>query len=768
MFRRLFLTCLVLILIAPLAHAASIKLTDIQLEGNNRVDGAKVRAVLSVRPDREVTLEDIDQDIQAIFKLGHFDDISVELREDGSEKVLVFIVHERPLVREIRFEGIKHLTEDKLRPLVTMKTPEIYDLVEVKKSVAALIESYHVEGYHAVKITPQLITDERNESLLTFNIEEGAKILIDAIIFEGNKALKSKTLTAAMMTKKRWIWSWMTGRGTYKAEQIQYDIDLLTALYYDRGYMDVKIKQPQISMVEDGRFMNLLIEIDEGPQYRTGELRITGDLIKPREELSALLTLKKGEIFSRSELRNSVVALTDLYADQGYANANVVPYTSKDPEELKIDLKLGIEQGALIHIEKINIGGNTITRDKVIRRELSLIEGDLYSATKIKISRNRLRNLGFFEEVNVSVGEGSSREAAELDIEVSEKPTGSFTIGAGYSSVDHAIAQGSISQANFMGYGIKLDASATLGGASQLYRIGLLDPYFLDTRWTAGFDLYETERDWSDFSERATGIALKVGHPLGRHSRGLLTYRYEDKEIYNVFDSRPDLREETSLLSSVTATLSRNTTDYRMNPSTGGSTSFSAEYAGLGGTDKFAKLEFSHRHFFPLFWKTVLSINGDIAYVFKTADSEVPVTEKFYLGGLRSIRGFETREVGPINPAIPAIPPIMDHFDPTEVLVDGVTGVDASFAGGEKAAFFNLEFLFPISEEYKLKGLFFVDGGNAWRENDDYFTDMRYSAGYGVRWLSPLGPLRFEWGYNLDPRDDERKSVFEFSIGSFF
>lgn len=770
-FRRLLLACLALLVLVSAAHAETLKLSDIQLEGNSRVDGVKVRSVLTIRPGKEVTLEDIDRDMQAIFKLGHFDDISVELRGEGSEKVLVFIVHERPLVREIRFAGLKKLTEDKLQPLVIQRAPEIYDPVLVKKSVAALEETYRIEGYHAVKITPELTTDERNEGLLTFNVEEGTKVLIDEIVFEGNQALKTKKLSAAMQTKQRWIWSWITGRGTYKAEQVEYDLDLLTALYYDRGYMDVKIKQPQIRMVDNDKYMKLLIEIDEGNQYQTGELRVAGDLIKPRNELESHLTFKEGDVFSRTALRNSVLALTDIYADQGYANVNVVPLTSKDPETRKIHLKLDIEQGELIHIEKIIIRGNTITRDKVIRRELSLIEGDLYSASKIKSSRNRLRNLGYFEETNVSTSPGSSSNTNMLDVEVTEQPTGSFTIGAGYSSVDQFIAQGSISQGNFMGYGVKLKASATLGGASQLYTVGLTDPYFLDTRWTAGFDLYKTERDWTDFSEKATGGALKAGHPFGLYSRGLVTYRYEEKDIFDVSEAASftiEQQEGSSILSSVTGTLIRNTTDYRQDPSRGGVTAFSAEYAGLGGTDKFAKFDFSHRHFFPLFWKTVLSLNADIGYVAKTSDAEIPISEKYFLGGLRSVRGFDTRELGPMDPAVPAVPAVLDPLDPSAIVTPAVPAKVASFVGGEKSAYFNLEFLFPISEQYKLKGLFFVDGGNAWRENEDYFSDLRYSAGYGIRWTSPLGPLRFEWGYNLDPRGEESDSVFEFSIGSFF
>lgn len=747
MLRRILLTCLVLLLVAPLAHAEKIVPTDIQLEGLNRVDAASVRAVLSVQPGKEASLGDIDRDVQAIFKLGHFDDVYADLRDESGGQVLVFVVHERPLIREVRFEGAKKQSEEKLRPLVTIHAPEIYDPLKVAKSVAALEEHYHTEGYYAVKISTALKTDKRNESLLTFKINEGEKVLIDKIVFEGNKVIKSKDLAEAMMTKKRWIWSWITGRGTYKADQIQYDLDQLRALYYDRGYMDVKVKQPQISMVKKDKYMQLLIEISEGAQYRTGKVRISGDLLKSREELMKLVTLKSGDVFSRDELRKSVLALTDLYADQGYANVNVVPLTDKDSDTHTIDLKLDIEQGDLIHIEKIRISGNTTTRDKVIRRELTLIEGDLYSSSKIKVSRNRLRNLGFFENIKLSTAPGSSRDQDVLDVTVTEKPTGSFSVGGGYSSVDHLIGQGSISEANFLGTGIKLEGSATIGGTSQTFRLSVTNPYFLDTRWTAGFDLYQSERDWSDFSQKSLGGALKVGHPLGEHSSALLTYRYENKKIFDVADSvsSPVIRDQAdagwTTLSSLTAALNRNTTDYRFDPSRGGVTNFSTEYAGLGGTENFAKFELSHRQFFPLFWKTVASINGDIGYLLRTS-GELPVSEKFFLGGLRSIRGFKTREVGP---------------------KEGDT-----YIGGEKSAYFNVEWLFPLSEKYKLKGLLFFDAGNAWKESETYFTHMRTSAGYGVRWFSPLGPLRFEWGYNLHPRDGEKGSVFEFSMGSFF
>lgn len=746
MFRRIFLTCLALLLIVSLAHAEKIKLTDVQLEGNDRVDGATVRAVLTVRPGKEVTLEDIDRDLQAIFKLGHFDDITAELREDGGGKVLVFIVHERPLLREISFDGFKKLTEDKLQPLVTIKVPEIYDPVKVRQSIEAMRELYHIEGYYAVKIEPELSTDERNESLLTFKIVEGEKVLIDEVVFEGNQIVDSGDLADAMKTKERWMFSWITGRGTYMAEAIQIDVEEIKALYFDLGYMDAKIKQPQISLVKNDKYMKLLIEIDEGQQYKNGKLRIAGDLIRPRKELKNLLTLKENMVFNRSELRKSVLKINDLYADEGYANVNVIPFTSKDPDALTIDVKFEIEQGELIYIEKINITGNTITRDKVIRRDLTLIEGDKYSASKIRSSRKRLRNLGFFEEINISTGPGSDSTLNTLDVEVEEKPTGSFTIGFGYSSVDSFIGQGSITQANFLGYGIVLNASATIGGTTQLFKVGVTDPHFLDSKWMAGTDLYKTERKYSDFSERATGGAIRAGRSITRYARGMLTYRYEEKEIYDVLDfvTSPIIldQEGESTLSAITATVTRNSTDYRLDPSHGGFSTLSNEFAGLGGSEHFNKIDIGHRHFFSLFWGTVFAVNGAMGYVFKTADDEIPVGQRYFLGGLRSIRGFQTREVGP---------------------KDG-----DSFIGGEKAAYFNFDYLFPINKKYGLKGLFFFDTGNAWLEEEAFFSDMRYSAGYGIRWFSPLGPLRFEWGYNLDPREGEKDSVFEFSIGSYF
>jgi outer membrane protein insertion porin family len=744
-FRCLFVVFLLLVM-TGLAAAANYQIADVVIAGTDRVSNASIRSVLNIVPGQTVTSEEIDQALRDIFALGRFDDVSAEVTERDGVSILTFTVRERPLLREVRLEGFDELSEEDLRKLISITTPALYDPAQVAATVEAFRQAYIEEGHHAAKIEPLVTTDENNEAILTLKIDEGENILVGNIVFDGNRVFDDKQLKKIMETRERWWLSWLTGRGTYREDMAQNDVVLITQAYHDQGYMDVEVRQPQVALSADGKFLELLIEIEEGIQYRVGEVAVDGDLLKPAQELLALVTMTPGAVFSRSDLRSSVLAVNDLYADQGYAYVNVVPLTRKDRELRKIDLTFEIEQGPLVHIDNIRILGNTKTRDKVIRRQLDLAEGDRFSASKIRSSRRGVRNLGFFETVNIRDREGTDPSLADLEVEVAERPTGTFTLGAGYSSVDHFVVQGSVSQDNFRGYGVKLDLAASLGGTSTTYRIGVTDPYFLDSKWTVGFDLYKRDQEWTDFSERTTGAAVRGGHPLSRNVRGLLTYRYEDKTIYDVTSESLLItaQEGDSTLSSLTAALNRNSTDYYQDPSTGGISKFTFEYAGLGGTEYFGKVVGSHRHFWPLFLNTVVSLHGQIGYVFKTTDEEIPIDEKFFLGGLRSIRGFDTREVGPR---------------------DDLTG---DFIGGEKSAFFNLEYLIPISRSLGLKGVVFFDAGNAWRQQEDYFRDMRYSAGAGIRWFSPLGPLRFEWGYNLDPEEDEKRTVFEFSIGTAF
>lgn len=750
------LLCVFLLL--PLqSMAQGIRVDEVLVEGTRRVDPSTVRSVLSVRPGEAVAPEEIDRDLRAIFALGRFRDISANVEERGGKQVLVYKVDERPLVRKVAFSGNKELSEEKLRPLVTFKTPEIYRPRIADETVDALRKAYLEEGYYSAEIVPQVEISPENEATVTFRINEGNKVLIRQIAFEGNTVLRDSDLKKAMETKEKWLLSWLTGRGTYQEEVLQNDLEILADQYYNRGHVQVKVKQPKVTLSEDKKYLDILIEIEEGPQFRVGELDVQGDLLKSREETLALVKLKKGEVFSRQLLRESVFSVNDLYADQGYAYVNVSPLTRIDAAQRLVDVSFEIEQGIQVTIDRIQIGGNTKTRDKVIRREMKLAEGELYSASKIKESRRRINNLGFFDEVNVTTGKGAEPSRMDLNVAVKERPTGMFTVGLGYSSVDGVIGQGSVSQENFLGRALKLNVAGSLGSKSVTYQVGVTDPYFLDRNLTLGFDLYKTRREWVDFTKKTTGGDLKLGFPVTEDVRAFFVYRYEDKEILDVDQSATKYirdQEGKSTLSSITSSLNRNTTDYRLDPSRGSASSASVEFAGLGGTSKFLKYDLDHRHFWPWKWGTVFSLRGHLGYIQEIGGETIPIDERYFLGGLSTVRGFESRQLGP------RVRKIEDS--------GGVVTEDFEYIGGEKAAYFNAEYLFPLLKDMGLKGVLFVDSGNAWASGEDYFSEMRYSTGAGVRWFSPLGPLRLEWGYNLDPKDDEPNSRFEFSIGSSF
>lgn len=747
--RALFLAVGLLLFCASTLWAAGQDLiADIVVEGNRRVTAESILAVVPVHKGESFDEAGLDGVIQAVYRLGRFSDVSAAIDSQADDiRILRVTVTERPLVRSISFVGNQELAAEKLQGLLTLRIPEIYDPAQVRASVAAIKAAYVKEGYNAAEITVDSKINEANEAQVTFSINEGQLVRIKEIRFEGNTVLTSKELRKVMDTEEKWFFSWLTGRGAYDEELLAQDLERIADLYFNRGHIRVKVSKPVISLVDNLSNMLILIQIDEGDEYRVGAIDVTGDLIESREEVLAKLPLQPGGVFSRELLRKGVGRITDLYADQGYAYANVVPLTRVDDAAKAIDIALEIEQGRQVTVERINVSGNAKTRDKVIRREMKVVEGELYNASAIKRSKARINNLGFFEAVDISTVPGTSPANVDLDVNVKERSTGTFSVGAGYSSVDGFIAQGSITQENFLGYGLKLNLAASLGGESTTYQIGVTDPYFLDKDLTAGFELYNTDREWTDFSRKAVGGALKLGVPVyDEYTRAFFVYRYEQKEIYDVDEfASDDIKDEEgrSTISSLTSTLSRDTTDYRLDPSSGYTAQVSLELAGLGGTEKFAKAIIDARHFWPAPFGTVLSAHGQIGYLEAFGGEDAPLDERFYLGGINTLRGFEPREVGPRD----------DEGD---------------YIGGYKETYFNFEWLFPISKEAGVKGVTFFDVGNAWGEDEDIFSSWRYSVGAGIRWLSPLGPLRLEWGYNLDPEEWEDNSRFDFMIGRFF
>jgi outer membrane protein insertion porin family len=679
--------------------------------------------------------------------------------------VLVYTVFEKPIVRTIVFEGNKELTTDKLKESLEFRQNSIFSTKDLAKSVVKIKKLYGDEGYYLADVEPVVVKSASTDLAVTFKIVEGAKILIRTIRFDGNKAFSNRKLRGVMETREKWFLSWLTSAGTYKEEVLKNDAALIADFYMNNGFINVKVGEPVVKLADAKDALEVFIGITEGDQYKVGEIGFKGELLVPAEELRKKLKSESGELFSRAVLRTDIFVLTDAYADKGYAFANVNPLTKADTEKKIVDLTFDMEKGEIVSFERINITGNPKTRDKVVRREMRVDEGELYSATGMKRSKQQLMNTGYFEEATIATTKGSTANKLNVDVNVKEKPTGTFSIGGGYSSLDGIIGQGSVQQANFLGLGLKANLSGSIGGKSQTYSLGVTDPYFLDTKWTLGGDIYRSERDYSDYSRRLTGADIKGGYPVNDSVGTFFMYKYEKKDLFNPQSAYKNLNFEDpinyplggSTTSSIFGSITRNTTDYRLDPTSGMINSLSLEYAGLGGDNKYARYIGDTTWFHPLYKKLIFSSKLTVGYI-QDVGKLVPIDEKFYLGGIFSLRGYKARTVSPIK--------IQLSKD-----LNGNSSTEQIYLGGNKEFFGNTEFTFPLLQEAGVKGVVFFDYGNAYGENQKMFSSVLMSYGAGIRWASPIGPLRLEYGIPLNPRSgglDSSSGRFEFSIGSLF
>ncbi|HYS43036.1 MAG TPA: outer membrane protein assembly factor BamA, partial [Geobacteraceae bacterium] len=623
MLRIIAVTLLFALLFCGVAWAEGEKISELIIKGNRRIEPAVILNAVKLKAGDSLDIERVDSDIRAIFKLGYFQDVKAETEKSDKGVILIYAVTERPIVREVRIEGSKEITAEKIREAFDLKPGAVFSAKDLTKGVKKVKKLYADDGYYLAEVNAS--TEKRSDTDLRvlLKVTEGEKVLIKKIRFDGNRAFPDKKLKKGMETGEKWFLSWLTSAGTYKEEVLKNDIALIADLYYNNGYINVKVGEPKVELLPDKSGLLVTIGITEGDQFRTGSIDFKGDLLVTREELAKKVKLKTGELFSRGVLRGDIFSLTDLYADMGYAFANVTPLSQADPDKKTISITFDFEKGEKVYIDRINISGNTKTRDKVVRREMKLVEGDLYGTTALKKSKQNLMNTGFFEEANVATAKGSAPDKLNVNVEVKEKPTGTFSIGAGYSSLDGIIGQGSVQQANFLGLGLKANLAASLGGKSQTYNVGLTDPYFMDTKWTVGGDIYRTQRDFLNFTRRVTGGDVKAGYPLSDTLSTFCIYRYEDKKISNIDPQLAEAiknkdvtaPETTSSTSSITASLTRNTTDYRLDPSSGMVNNLSVEFAGLGGTNRFLRSIGNTQVFSPFKWGTVFSLRGELGYI---------------------------------------------------------------------------------------------------------------------------------------------------------
>jgi len=732
------------------------QIDSVQISGNQRIEAAAILAVVETKTGDPIDYDRLDTDLRNIYKMGFFENVETQIEDGPKGKIIIFKVTEKPSIGKIVFKGNKEVDDKDLRAELGIKEYAILDHNAIRQSINRLKEFYRSKAYYNVEITDRLEPLPNNEVLLEYQIQENDKVYIRKIQFVGNEAFDDGDLRDVMETSKWNIISFITKAGLLDEKKLEFDVQKITSFYHNHGYIKAKVGEPKIS-IEEGKGLIITIEVQEGPQYRVDKVAVTGDLIRPEDELLLETKMLGGMVFNREVLRQDILALREVYANEGYAYAEVAPFTKEDDTNHLVDITYRISQGKMVSFERINITGNSKTRDKVIRRELRVQEGDFYSGWGLRRSSENLHRLGYFEQVDMQTKKGSQDDTMILDIGVAEKPTGSFSFGAGYSNAEGAIGTITVQQDNLFGRGQKLVAGVTIGGKTQEFDIRFTEPWVMDKPISAQINLFSFEREYDDYTKDSFGGGLTIGFPIYRadeFTRGWAGYLYEDSDVTDVSPFASTIIKESegrSVTSAVTLGIRRDSTDRAWNPTRGSVNSLSVEYAGgiLGGDNYFTKYLGRSAWYFPLFWETVFLVQGRAGWVDGRSGGELPVYERFYLGGINTVRGFDYADLSPIDP---------DTFERV---------------GGEYMVNFNVEYRFPLIKDQGVTGLVFVDGGNVYAEDPDLIErDFAFTAGVGLRWYSPIGPLRLEYGWILNPETEppwsEPSGNLEFSVGGTF
>jgi outer membrane protein insertion porin family len=783
---------------AELSEASDLigqRVDQVQFSGNRKVEDDAMRANLLTRAGGLLDLDKIREDVRSMWKLGFFSDVRVEAsRGPRGGVIVVFAVKEKPSVRKILVSGNDELDLDKINEVLDLKRDAILDVTKVKQNKEKIHDLYVEKGYYLATVEYELKPINESEVDVWFVVQEHSKVQIRDVSFIGNQKVPDSALAGVIGTRRGGAMSFLTDSGIYQQDQFERDLLIIQAYYYDRGFINVKLGTPGIRLSRDKKYMYVSIPIDEGPIFDIGSIDFKGDLIGPKDDYYKRLTVKPGQVFNRSKVSEDINKLNDYYKDKGYAYVNITPVTRVDLKKLTVGLDFEIERGKKVYFERINIRGNSKTRDKVIRREMKISEGELYSQTKLDDSKRFITALGFFEKVDVSTQRGSSDEFIEVNVEIAERPTGTFQIGAGFSSVENFIAQAQISQNNLFGRGQTLALQAQLSSLRQLFLLRFIEPWFLDTQWTFGFDLFNQSRAFStDLSRNSSGFNLTWGYPLGDLTRAYVTYKLEDVSVstgQRGFANIGSIREPIEaqfvanlyrggFTSAVRTMLQYDSRNNRLFPTEGYWHQIFAEVADdyTGSQNVFVRYGGFARHYRPLVGPFVLHLNAEVGVTVSRDPLGVPITERYLIGGIYDVRGFAPRSLGPV----------------LRVSQPGDVGqpLGAIPLGGNLQVIWNSEIEFPLFERVGISGVVFFDAGNAYNLEDRYCSGsaqsgdispkfdpcfkfpksltegIRRSVGFGFRWISPIGPLRFEWGIPLDKQPGEDSLVFEFTIGNF-
>ncbi|MBT5470285.1 MAG: outer membrane protein assembly factor BamA [Nitrospina sp.] len=723
---------------------------SLAINGNKRIDESTILYYIKSKPGTVLSKLQIRKDIEQIFSLGQFKDIQVETHNRLEGLEVQFFVEEIPSIGDVQIIGNSRLETNDIREKIGLRRGATFNEHLIKESEKEILKAYEEKGYFFAETRIETNKDQNNLIDVVIRIREGKKVKIEKVRFSGNKAFKDKKLIEQMETKAgNWL-SFLDDSGVYQKDILKLDLFRIEGFYQDNGYLRVKVLEPRIDVNKKAREIHIIIPVEEGPQFRIKSLVVKGDDTVPHDEIIKSLLTKKGDIYNVSQLREDIITVTDLYSAKGYAYADVNPITKIDDQIRKVDLSIDIDKGKKVYVGKINMLGNIKTRDNVIRREFRLKEGEVFDGAKLKRSKQRINNLNYFEDVKIDTQRGENPDLIDILTTVTEKPTGSFTVGAGFSSVENLIFTTSIAQDNLFGNGHRVNLTASLSSIRADFNISLTEPRLFDSEISAGIDAFNRDEDFLSFDAKSSGGGLRLGKNITEFESLSLGYRFENVEVTGVSaaDTSEFLKNETRTTSRVSPVYSFDSRDNFLNPSQGWRHVVAFEFAGLGGA-KFTRSSYDITYYHPLVGKLVGAAHGKINFAEGYSGDTLPSFERYFMGGPTSLRGFTIQDIGPKD-------------------------ADGDPLGGSKALLLNLELQYPFTKS--VRAFVFYDRGNVYGSGTDQSStskdfdlgEMRNSVGAGFRFISPFGPLGFSYGVKLDRKSGEETGEFHFSAGSAF
>ncbi|MBI2234288.1 MAG: outer membrane protein assembly factor BamA [Micavibrio aeruginosavorus] len=727
---------------------------DIQVVGTERIEPATVLTYLDIKVGDPMTQETLDSALKSLFGTGLFADVS--LRQKGS--TLEVTVVENPVINEIAFEGNDKIKDDELLAEIQLRPRQVFTRTKVQTDTTRLYQVYRRNGRFAVNIEPKVIKLDQNRVNLVFEVDEGPVTYVKSVKFVGNTHFSDNKLLSEISTAETRWYKFLSTDDRYDPDRLAYDQELLRRFYMSEGYADFRVISATAELSKDKDYFYVTFTVEEGDRYRVGNVRVAADLRDFDENaLVPFLKIQPGEWYNADKVQETVDAFTEALADMNQNFVSVRPDIERNREKKTVELSFSVVETQKQFVERIDIQGNVRTMDKVIRREMQLVEGDAFNKEKLAKSEQNIKDLGFFENVRVSSQQGSAPDKKVIDIGVEEKSTGELSIGAGFSTADGPLADFRVRERNLLGKGQDLLFATTIAGERTEFDLSFTEPYFLDRDLMAGFSLFHMTRDLHDessYAQRRTGGSLQMGYPLSENLRQTLNYRLERNDIEDV---DPDAsrfildQEGKRVTSAISQTLAYDTRDSKLITTKGTYAWLNTEFAGLGGDAEYLSGKLGASYFYPVYEdQVILSVLGETGAIGGLSGKDVKINERYFLGGT-SLRGFETSGIGP-----------------RDTLTDDALGGNLFYRG-------SVEMAFPIGlpEEMGIQGHAFTDFGSLW-DLDETGTDivdnnsLRAAGGVGVSWRSPMGPVRVDLATPYLSEDFDKEENFRFSFGTRF